>query len=77
MNQKQFINTGKEILPVVILKWIWKNLDKIDMIIDFLQSLRTVNIASNPSGCDKSNPKDPHYGEAGEYDEECNWIPWT
>ena len=25
--------------------------------------------------CDKSNPDDPHHGEAGDYDEKCNWIP--
>jgi len=30
-----------------------------------------------PTGapCDKSNPDDPHHGEAGDYDEKCNWIP--
>lgn len=26
-------------------------------------------------GCDKSNPSDPHHGQAGDYDADCNWIP--
>lgn len=51
MNQKQFITTGKGKLPVVILKWIWNNLDKIDMIIDFLQSLRKVNPLAEGDNC--------------------------
>lgn len=25
--------------------------------------------------CDKTVPTDPHYGEAGDYDENCRWIP--
>jgi len=28
-------------------------------------------------GCNKNAITDPHYGEAGEYDSQCNWIPWT
>lgn len=28
-------------------------------------------------GCNKNNINDPHYGEAGEYDAQCNWHPWT
>lgn len=24
--------------------------------------------------CDKNNPNDLHYGEAGDYDENCKWI---
>lgn len=24
--------------------------------------------------CDKNNPNDPHYGEAGEYNQSCVWI---
>lgn len=27
--------------------------------------------------CDKNRFTDPHYGQAGEYDSNCNWIPWT
>lgn len=26
-------------------------------------------------GCDKTDPNDPHYGQAGDYDKDCNWIP--
>ncbi len=29
------------------------------------------------SGCNKNNINDPHYGEAGYYDAQCNWHPWT
>jgi len=27
------------------------------------------------SECDSTVKGDPHYGEAGHYDENCNWIP--
>lgn len=36
MNQKQFLTEGKGKLPLLILKWLWKNWDKIDDIIDWL-----------------------------------------
>lgn len=28
-------------------------------------------------GCNKNAITDPHYGELGEYDSQCNWHPWT
>lgn len=28
-------------------------------------------------GCNKNAITDPHYGELGEYDAQCNWHPWT
>jgi hypothetical protein len=40
MQQKQFIETGKGKLPVTILKWIWKNIDKLDDIIALIISLK-------------------------------------
>jgi len=27
--------------------------------------------------CNKNDPNDPHYGQAGSYDEDCNWHPWV
>lgn len=27
--------------------------------------------------CNKHAITDPHYGEAGDYDKDCNWIPWS
>jgi hypothetical protein len=34
------------------------------------------DIITNPpvDKCDKNNPNDPHYGEAGEYNSSCVWI---
>lgn len=52
MNQKQFLTEGKGKLPLLILKWIWKNLDKIDDVIDLLHSLRPVRM----QGEDKPDP---------------------
>lgn len=42
MNQQQFIKEGKDKLPIAILKWIWKNLDKIDDVIEFLMTVRGI-----------------------------------
>lgn len=41
MNQKQLIDHGRsKNIPIAILKWVWKNLDKIDDIIDFIIEIR-------------------------------------
>jgi hypothetical protein len=32
------------------------------------------NMGNPVDKCDKNNPKDPHYGEAGEYNSSCVWI---
>lgn len=27
--------------------------------------------------CNKNDPNDPHYGQAGSYDDQCVWHPWV
>lgn len=35
----------------------------------------TPQVPGDDKKCDVKSPDDPHHGEAGHYDEDCNWIP--
>lgn len=67
MNQKQLIDHGKSNnIPISILKWIWKNLDKIDDIIDVIVEIRDRIRSDKPKtlggGDDINPPTEPDPG---------------
>jgi hypothetical protein len=87
MTQQEFTTEAQVIAKGRFWKWILKNAlpfiwENRVFILALLKKNEKEERENNKiqglmAGCDKNRFDDPHYGEAGEYDRNCNWIPWT